>query len=148
MPLHCFRKHVGGAGIHAQEVYEKLLKDESLSRKYRKTLLVVIKALKTVPVVVEELVQRFDQGEIEREDFIEAMEDVLNKIRRMRQKVMMIVVDVRQLGAPFTVYQKDFIQELTELWGELWQMEKHFMEYLADIYIKTAGGESGGEDQG
>jgi len=148
IPVHCFRKHVGGAGIHAQEVYEKLVKDPELLAKYRETILVAIKVLKTVPVTVEEIIQRFDQGDIDEEQFIDALEQIMDKLRSLRQRVMAIVVDVRQKGAPFSIEQKDMIQELTELWGEIWQMEKHFSEYIADIYIKIKRGGNGGEDKG
>ena len=139
VPLHCCRKHVAGAGIHAQEVVEKLIEDERLS-KHLKDLLTVTKALKTIPVVIEEQVALLDGGKLKEEEFFQNMYSILHQIRTMRRTVMQAIVDVRNLGAPFTIFQKDTIQEMAELWGELWQMEKHLIEYLADIRLKLRGG--------
>ena len=133
-PLHCFRKHITGAGIHAQEVLEKAVRHGvvDVGRLHEH-----VKLLKSIPVVLESLVLKVDSGKVEPEKYVQMIHELLDTIRSLRQEALSWMVLVRQSAeGELEVWHKDFIQELGEYAGELWQAEKHLMEYIADFVVK------------
>ncbi len=134
-PLHCFRKHCSGAGIHAQEIFEKFARHGVVDMN---CLLEQIKILKSMPCVLEEYVLKYDAGELSTGQYISFVIGTLDEIRTMRQEALTWIPRVRTASkeAHLELWQKDFIQEINEYAGELWQMEKHLSEYLADFYVK------------
>jgi len=135
VPLHCFRKHCAGAGIHAQEILEKYVRHNIGNVG---DLLTHIKILKSIPTVLEEIVRAYDSGSKTLDEFVADILELLDEIRRMRQVALTWIPEIRMMGEgdQLEVWQKDYIQEVNEYAGELWQMEKHLSEYLADIYVK------------
>lgn len=135
IPLHCFRKHCAGAGIHAQEILEKFIRDPIADGT---KLLEQIKILKSIPCVLEEAVLRYDAGTSTLPEYISELLQLMDEIRKMRQEALTWIPAVRMASQDdhFETWQKDFIQEINEYAGELWQMEKHLSEYIADIYVK------------
>lgn len=135
VPLHCFRKHCAGAGIHAQEILEKYVRHD-VGR--LEDLFEQIKVLKSIPTVLEETVKEYDSGAKSLEAYIADLLELLDEIRKMRQVALSWIPAVRAVGDGdrLEVWQKDYIQEVNEYAGELWQMEKHLSEYIADLFVR------------
>jgi len=134
-PLHCFRKHCAGAGIHAQEIFEKFARHGVIDANH---LLEQIKILKSIPCVLEEFVLKYDAGSISALEYASFITGTIDEIRKMRQEALSWIPAIRQVSSSDTLelWQKDYIQEINEYAGELWQMEKHMSEYLADFLVK------------
>lgn len=135
VPLHCFRKHCAGAGIHAEEILEKMARYGAVNPNQ---ILEHVKIVKSIPTVLEETVLKYDAGSLDFAEYITALLQLLDETRKLRQEALAWIPLIRTLsdGDALAVWQKDYIQEINEYAGELWQMEKHLMEYIADIYVK------------
>lgn len=122
---------MAGAGIHIQEVYEKTLRHGVLNREVIRRH---IKMLKSMPVVVEEDVRRYEAGDIDFHEFLDNMDELLDIIRGLRQEALSWVPEITfNRRGKMEVWEKDFVQEIMEYAGELWQMEKHLSEYIAHL---------------